>query len=48
MKNTVTVNWDKQVSLEKSHEQVMTTVDKEQWHAPAFQLVSRYCCMQEM
>ena len=38
MKTTATVNWDKQVSLEKSQGQVMTTVDKEQWHAPAFQV----------
>ena len=38
MKTTVTVNWDKQMSLGKSQGQVMTIVDKEQWHAPAFQV----------
>ena len=38
MKTTVTVNWDKQVSLEKSQGQAMTTVDKEQWHVPAFEV----------
>jgi len=38
METKSTVIWDKQVSLEKSQGQVMTTVDKEQWHAPAFQV----------
>ena len=38
MKTAITVNWHQQVSPEKSQGQVMTTVDKEQWHAPAFKV----------
>ena len=38
MENYSNSNRDKQVSLEKSQGHVMTTVDKEQWHATAFQV----------
>ena len=38
MKTTVAVNWDKQVSLEKSQGQAMTEDVREHWHAPDFQV----------
>jgi len=49
MKTTAIVNWDKQVSLEESQGQVVTTIVKEQWHAPTFEVGKyRYCCVLEM